>query len=291
MDIQSFDFDNLASNPTDVFGEKKTDGTDNRFYKLKRDENGNGAAIIRFLPDPNMKLMQQIYKINVNNQKGNDRRWVSELSPQNINQPDPFHKAWADLWQAGKKEEARKFARQTRYYANILVVKDPATPENEGKVFLLDMSQSLKLMLENAIFPSDADRALGAEPKALFNPLQGHNFKLVSSKAATSFITYEKSSVVDAVTSVFDSKEEAVTFIKENCHPLDDFLKPEAYKSYAELQEKLDYVMFRDAGASIQTAAKPAGEVVDATGTTGLTEGQMLQKEQDQSLDKFLNSI
>ena len=60
MDIQSFDFDNLASNPADVFGEKKTDGADNRFYKLKRDENGNGAAIIRFLPDPNLKMLQQI---------------------------------------------------------------------------------------------------------------------------------------------------------------------------------------------------------------------------------------
>lgn len=286
MDIQSFDFDKLASSQEQAFGEKKADFGDDRFYKLKRDENGNGAAIIRFLPDPNMKLMQQIFRINVNNQKGAERRWVSELSPQNINQPDPFHKAWADLWQAGKKEEARMFARQTRFYTNILVIKDPANPANEGKVFLLDLSQSLKLMLENAMFPSEADRALGAEPKALFNPLQGHNFKLVSSKAATGFITYEKSSVVDAVTSVFDSKEEAVTFIKENCYPLDDFLKPEAYKSYEELQQKLDYVLFRDAPAT-QTA-KPAGEVVDAT---GLTEAQILHKEQSKDLDKFLDTI
>lgn len=286
MDIQSFDFDKLASNPADVFGEKKTDNVDNRFYKLKRDENGNGAAIIRFLPDPKMSLLQQIWKINVNNQKGNDRRWVSELSPQNINQPDPFHKAWADLWQQGKKEEARKFARQTRYYANILVIKDPATPENEGKVFLLDMSQSLKQMLENAMFPSDADRALGAEPKALFNPLQGHNFKLVSAKESTGFLGYSKSSVVDAVTSVFDSKEEAVTFIKENCYPLDDFLKPEAYKSYEELQEKLNYVMFRDTPATAQSAK--SAEVVDAT---GLTEAQILLKEQSNDLDSLLDSI
>lgn len=286
MDIQSFDFDKLASSQEQAFGEKKADFGDDRFYKLKRDENGNGAAIIRFLPDPNMKLMQQIFRINVNNQKGAERRWVSELSPQNINQPDPFHKAWADLWQAGKKEEARMFARQTRFYTNILVIKDPANPANEGKVFLLDLSQSLKLMLENAMFPSEADRALGAEPKALFNPLQGHNFKLVSSKAATGFITYEKSSVMDPVTSVFDSKEEAVTFIKENCYPLDDFLKPEAYKSYEELQQKLDYVLFRDAPAT-QTA-KPAGEVVDAT---GLTEAQILHKEQSKDLDKFLDTI
>lgn len=287
MDIQSFDFDKLASSQEQAFGEKKADFGDDRFYKLKRDENGNGAAIIRFLPDPNMKLMQQIFRINVNNQKGAERRWVSELSPQNINQPDPFHKAWADLWQAGKKEEARMFARQTRFYTNILVIKDPANPANEGKVFLLDLSQSLKLMLENAMFPSEADRALGAEPKALFNPLQGHNFKLVSSKAATGFITYEKSSVMDPVTSVFDSKEEAVTFIKENCYPLDDFLKPEAYKSYEELQQKLDYVLFRDAPATT-TAAKPAGEVVDAT---GLTEAQLLHKEQSKDLDKFLDTI
>ena len=287
MDIQSFDFDKLASSQEQAFGEKKADFGDDRFYKLKRDENGNGAAIIRFLPDPNMKLMQQIFRINVNNQKGAERRWVSELSPQNINQPDPFHKAWADLWQAGKKEEARMFARQTRFYTNILVIKDPANPANEGKVFLLDLSQSLKLMLENAMFPSEADRALGAEPKALFNPLQGHNFKLVSSKAATGFITYEKSSVMDPVTSVFDSKEEAVTFIKENCYPLDDFLKPEAYKSYEELQQKLDYVLFRDAPATT-TAAKPAGEVVDAT---GLTEAQILHKEQSNDLDSLLDSI
>ena len=285
MDIQSFDFDKLASSQEQAFGEKKADFGDDRFYKLKRDENGNGAAIIRFLPDPNMKLLQQLYRINCNGQKGAERRWVSELSPQNINQPDPFHKMWADLWQQGKKEEARQFARQTRFYTNILVIKDPAEPANEGKVFLLDLSQSLKLMLENAMFPSDADRALGAEPKALFNPLQGHNFKLVSSKAATGFITYEKSSVVDAVTSVFDSKEEAVTFIKENCYPLDDFLKPEAYKSYAELQEKLNYVMFRDTPAT-QTAK--SAEVVDAT---GLTEAQILHKEQSNDLDSLLDSI
>lgn len=286
MDIQSFDFDKLASSQEQAFGEKKADFGDDRFYKLKRDENGNGAAIIRFLPDPNMKLLQQLYRINCNGQKGAERRWVSELSPQNINQPDPFHKMWADLWQAGKKEEARQFARQTRFYTNILVIKDPAEPANEGKVFLLDLSQSLKLMLENAMFPSDADRALGAEPKALFNPLQGHNFKLVSSKAATGFITYEKSSVVDAVTSVFDSKEEAVTFIKENCYPLDDFLKPEAYKSYEELQEKLNYVMFRDTPATAQSAK--SAEVVDAT---GLTEAQILHKEQSKDLDKFLDTI
>ena len=284
MEIQSFDFDNLATSQEQAFGEKKQEFGDDRFYKLKRDENGNGAAIIRFLPDTNMKLLQQIYKINVNNQKGNERRWVSELSPQNINLPDPFHKAWADLWQQGKKEEARKFARQTRFYTNILVIKDPANPENEGKVFLLDLSQSLKSILESLMFPSDADRALGVEPKALFNPLQGHNFKLVSAKEPTGFIGYSKSSVVDAVSAIFKTKEEAVEFIKTKCYELDEFLRPEAYKSYDELAEKLKYVTFQD-GESKASGATQTAEVVDSNF------GAELQKEQNDSLDAFLDQI
>lgn len=284
MELQSFDFDNLGTSQAEVFGEKKNDYSDDRFYKLKRDENGNGAAIIRFLPDPDMKLMQQIFKINVNNQKGNERRWVSELSPQNINQPDPFHKAWAELWQAGKKEEARKFARQTRFYTNILVVKDPGNPENEGKVFLLDLSQSLKSLLEGLMFPSEADKALGVEGKQLFHPLEGYNFKLVSKKGANGFINYDSSSVVDQKSAAFESKEKAIETIKTKCYPLSDFLKPEAYKSYDELSQKLEYVMFRD------NAGAPAkAEVVDST--TAKTEAQMLHEEQTKDLGSYLDTI
>ena len=48
--------------------------------------------------------------------------------------------------------------------------------------------------------------------------------------------------------------------------------------------------MFRDDSATSATtaAAKPAGEVVDAT---GLTEAQMLHNEQSKDLDSFLNTI
>lgn len=279
MEFESFDFNNLDKQ--DAFGEQKQSFVDERFYKLKRDDKGNGAAIIRFLPDPNMKLMQQLYRINVNNQKGQERRWVSELSPQNIGQPDPFHKKWAELWNAGRKDEARKFARSTRFYTNILVVKDPAQPENEGKVFLLDLSQSLKVILEGLMFPSDADRALGVEPKPLFNPLQGHNFKLVSKKGANGFINYDSSSVVDQVSAVFDSKEEAIATIKEKCYALDEFLKPEAYKSYDELEHLLKRVMFEDGSDATQNS----GEVVDATAHTSLDAQQ--NKDLD-SLDEYL---
>lgn len=287
MDIQSFDFNQLTQGEN-VFGEQKSaSAVDDRFYKLKRDENGNGAAIIRFLPDPNLKLMQQIFRINVNNRKDGQVRWVSELSPQNINQPDPFHKKWAELWNAGKKDESRLFARQTRFYTNIYVVKDPATPENEGKVFLFDMSQSLKAIIEGHMFPTDADKALGVEPKQLFNPLQGNNFKLVSRKGSNGFINYDSSSVVSETTSIFASKEEAIEFIKTKCYALDEFLKPEAYKTYEELEEKLRYVTFQN-----DETSKPvtSTEVVDASASTQESLQAQVARQGD-DLDAFLDGV
>lgn len=287
MDIQSFDFNQLTQGEN-VFGEQKSaSAVDDRFYKLKRDENGNGAAIIRFLPDPNLKLTQQIFRINVNNRKNGQVRWVSELSPQNINQPDPFHKKWAELWNAGKKDESRLFARQTRFYTNIYVVKDPATPENEGKVFLFDMSQSLKAIIEGHMFPTDADKALGVEPKQLFNPLQGNNFKLVSRKGSNGFINYDSSSVVSETTSIFASKEEAIEFIKTKCYALDEFLKPEAYKTYEELEEKLRYVTFQN-----DETSKPvtSTEVVDASASTQESLQAQVARQGD-DLDAFLDGV
>lgn len=288
MEIQSFNFDEIGKSQEDVFGASKANGYgDDRFYKLKRDENGNGAAIIRFLPDPNMKLLQQLYKINVNTQKGAERRWYSALSPQNINLPDPFHKRWAELWRAGKKDEARQFARQTRFYTNIYVVKDPATPENEGKVFLFDISQSLKTILEGLMFPSEADKALGVEPKPLFNPLNGYNFKLVSRKGANGFINYDSSTVVPEASAIFTNKEEAVEAIKNKCYALEEFLQEEAYPTYAELEEKLKYVTFEDDEAPV---AKAQPEVQDATVVQESPKVD-IAKQQEQDLDDFLNNI
>ena len=46
----NFDF-NTLSGGKDPFAAKSNFTTDERFYTLTKDENGNGAAIIRFLPD------------------------------------------------------------------------------------------------------------------------------------------------------------------------------------------------------------------------------------------------
>lgn len=300
LNFEAFNFENLGGdNP---FGEQKRSYGDDRFYKLPKNQDGVGAAIIRFLPDPEMKMIQQLFKINVNTQKNGERRWYNEWSPQNIHQPDPFHDEWKRRWNSGDKEGARQFSRQTRYVANILVVKDPAAPENEGKIFLLEMSQSLKDIVADALMPSKADQALGKEPVQLFNPLAGKNFKLSSKKGANNFITYEQSGPVPGEdNAVFASKEEAVATIKEKCHKLSDFLKPETYPSLAELKEKLKYVLFED--MEVQGNAKETAEVVDLGNPADLVVKPTESKEtadipaltkatpKADDLDTFLDSI
>lgn len=287
LDLNAFDFNSLSSSENPFGEQEKTSASvDERFYKMKRDENGNGVALIRFLPDPNMKLMQQVFRINVNANKNGERRWVSELSPQTIGKPCPFHEEWARLWNSGQKDESRQYARQTRYYANILVLKDPAQPECEGKVFLLDIGKKLKEKLEQAMMPNEMERSLGATPKALFNPLQGNSFKLVSKKEATGFLGFDSSAVVEQVDGVFQDKETAVKFIKENCHDLGEFLKPEAYKSYDELKEKLNYVQYKDVGAAPSSAPQKSAEVIDVT-----QQMSDLDKQQNADLDAFLANV
>lgn len=276
LNFESFNFEDLAG--SDPFGEKKTSFVDERFYKLTKDANGNGAAIIRFLPDPEKTPLLKLFKINVNTQKGAEKRWFSDWSPQNIGKPDPFHDEWAKNWQSGNKDEARKFSRQTRYLANIYVVKDPGNPENEGKVFILDMSQSLKDIVQDALMPSKAEMELGKQPLQLFNPLQGNSFKLASKKGANGFINYDASAPLTQIDSIVSSKEEALDLIMNKCHKLSDFLKPEMYKSTEELKEKLKYVKFEDSKEKNESES----EVVDIATLNATVSSQA---------DDFLDSI
>jgi len=231
----------------DPFADKTNKyASDDRFYKLTKDKDGNGAALIRFLPDSEKGMIQKMFKINTTITKNGKKRFVSEFSPSTIGQPCPFQEEWQKLWNAGDKENSRTFGRGVKYIANIKVIKDPANPANEGKIFLFEMSGAMKDKIQQAVDPAESDRALGAEPKQLFNPLAGNSFRLVSKKGANGFINYDTSEVINEVTSIYDSVEAALEDIRSNTYKLSDLLKPEAFMTYEELQKKLQWVTFAD---------------------------------------------
>lgn len=309
LTASSFDFDNIVSeigkDPFSTQAEKYAEDT--RFYKLKKDKEGNGGAVIRFLPDKNKNLIQQVNKIATTIVKNGKKRFVNELSPITIGQPCPFQEEWARLYNSGDKEGAKSFSRTTRFYTNIKVIKDPLSPENEGKIFLLDMSATLKDKIQKLLNPSQADKDLGAKAYQLFNPIKGNSFRLVARKGANGIPNYDSSDVIMEENGIYDTVEAAFKDITENTHDLSEFRNPSTFLSYEKLQEKLKWVTFADiqtAPVQVVAVASVASPVQETT--TQVTNTQEVNsapvetptqtaeqpvQDQSQSLDKMLEGL
>lgn len=259
-----FDFNNMVSAlGKDPFKTTAKSYADERFYVLPKNDKGEGSAVIAFLPDPDGLPIQRMYKINTTITKNNQRRFINEWSPTTIGLPCPFQEKWQELYNKDKREESRLFARSTRFIANILVIKDPLKPENEGKVFLYDMSQRFKDKLEQALNP---DESLGIKRKEIFNPTKGWVMHLLARKQPNDMISYDSSEFVQQ-TPVWPDPQEAYNNIKDKCYKLSEFLKPESFKSYDELKREFNRVTFAQEEASAEThdVQSTSSEIVDAT--------------------------
>lgn len=265
----SFNFDDLVQSTSNPFVEpKKSFESDERFYTLPKDADGNGQALIAFLPDPEMHTLQQVYKFNISNFVNGSKRFINMFSPTTCGQPDPIQEEWQRLWNSGDKEAARKFGRSIRYITNIKVIKDLANPDNEGKIFLYEMSAKLTEKLKQALCPSEADIAMGASRKEVFNPMSGYLFKLSAKKQGSGMTSYDSSDFVYMPDKkIYESSEAAVNDIKEHAHKLSWFLDPANYMSYDDIKAKLAWLK----GENQQSVkveineTKPEPEIQDAS--------------------------
>ena len=148
---------------------------DDRIWKLDVDKGGNGYAVIRFLPAPEGEDLPfvKLYSHAFQGPGG----WFIENSLTTLGQKDPVSEYNSLLWNNGTdagKETARKQKRKLTYVSNIYVVKDPANPENEGKVFLYKYGKKIFDKLTAAMQPEFEDEE-AIDP---FDFWQGANFKL-----------------------------------------------------------------------------------------------------------------
>ena len=127
---------------------------DDRNWKLECDKSGNGYAVIRFLPAPDGEDLPfvKLYSHAFQGPGG----WYIENSLTTLGKKDPVSEYNTTLWNNGTdagKETARKQKRKLTYISNIYVVKDPANPENEGKVFLYKYGKKIFDKLTAAMQP------------------------------------------------------------------------------------------------------------------------------------------
>jgi hypothetical protein len=232
------------ANPTN---EKR--GDDDRFWKPSVDKAGNGQAVLRFLPAPPGEELPWV-RVYDHGFQGPTGKWYIENSLTTINKPDPLGELNSELWNSGieaNKEIARKQKRRLSYISNVLVVRDPSNPENEGKVFLYKYGKKIFDKIKDVMQPTFEDE----KPVNPFDLWEGANFKL-RIRQVEGYRNYDKSEF-DGNTPL-DENEDKLEAIWKQTHSLAAFLDPSNFKSYDELKTKLNTVL--GSGTRVPTAEK-----------------------------------
>ena len=210
---------------------------DDRIWKLDVDKGGNGYAVIRFLPAPEGEDLPfvKLYSHAFQGPGG----WFIENSLTTLGQKDPVSEYNSLLWNNGTdagKETARKQKRKLTYVSNIYVVKDPANPDNEGKVFLYKYGKKIFDKLTAAMQPEFEDEE-AIDP---FDFWQGANFKL-KAKNVAGYRNYDSSEFA-AQSSLLDD-DDAMESLWKKQFSLSEIVAPDQFKTYDELKTRLDYVL------------------------------------------------
>ena len=212
-------------------------GADERFWKPELDKSGNGYAVIRFLPAPDGEDLPwaKVYSHAFQGPGG----WYIENSLTTIGGKDPVGEVNRKLWNSGidaDKEVARKQKRKLTYYCNIYVVRDPAHPENEGKVFLYKFGKKIYDKITAAMQPEFEDET----PVNPFDLWEGANFKLKICKVA-GYWNYDKSEF-DRQSALSQDDDELERIWKQESS-LAAFTAADQFKTYEELQARLNEVL------------------------------------------------
>lgn len=231
-------FDNLMKEVEKIASPTNERQDDDRIWSPTVDKAGNGYAVIRFLPPTKGEELPWVRVWNHGFQ-GPSGRWYIENSLTTLNLPDPVSEFNSELWNSGvesNKEIARKQKRRLQYISNILVVKDSANPQNEGKVFLYKFGKKIFDKIKDIMQPQFEDE----DPINPFDFWKGANFKL-KIRNVEGYRNYDKSEF-DDVTSIAESDDD-IEAIWNQQHLLQPFVDPKNFKSYEELKKKLDMVL------------------------------------------------
>ena len=213
-------------------------GADERLWKPEVDKAGNGYAVIRFLPAPDGEDLPwaQVWSHAFQGPGG----WYIENSLTTLGKKDPVSDLNRTLWNSGNdadKETARKQKRKLSYYSNIYVVQDPANPQNEGRVFLYKFGKKIFDKLTEAMQPAFADET----PINPFDFWQGADFK-VKIRKVEGYWNYDKSEFAEPSTLKGFDDSELETLWKQQ-YSLTDFTAPDKFKTFEELETRLQTVL------------------------------------------------
>jgi hypothetical protein len=218
-----------------------TESSKENFWKPEVDKVGNGMAVIRFLPAPGVDGDDSLpwVKTFQHGFKGPGGQWLIDECLTTKGEKCPICDHNSGLWATGiesNKEIVRKQKRKLIYIANIYIVSDPKHPENNGQVKLFKFGKKIFDKLTGAMNPEFEDE----EAINPFDLWKGANLKLKIRKV-DGYQNYDSSSFEAAGPLLDDDSKLEEIWKKE--FSLQEHISDSKFKSYAELQDRLNKVL------------------------------------------------
>lgn len=255
---------------------------DERFWKPVLGKEGVGSAIIRFLPAPEGEELPWA-KLYTHAFQGPTGSWYIEPSLTTINQKDPVTEYNRSLVMKnspdGKldscpkriQDTVRNQKRKLSYYANIYVIKDPANPENEGKVMLFKFGKKIFDKILGVMQPEFDDET----PINPFDFWQGANFKLKIVKK-DGYWNYDRSEF-DKPAPLLDD-DDALEAIWKKQYSLTAFTAPDQFKSYEELEKRMNQVLGLNGSSVTSRAVMEQEEDLESFSSSSTTEDRVMEE-------------
>ena len=226
---------------------------DDRFWEPTVDKAGNGHAIIRFLPAPPQDGEDGLPWVRMfSHSFQGPGGWFINNCPTTIEEKCPVCEGNNVLWNSGieaNQAVVRTRKRKLHYIANILVVSDPAKPENDGKVKLFKFGKKIFDKVYEKMHPEFPDEVAFSP----FDLWDGANFKL-KIRRVDDYRNYDKSEFA-AKSPVADSDEKMEAIWKQE-QSLKEFLDKKNFKPYDQLENRRAKVI----GTVPQTASAEASQ-------------------------------
>jgi len=265
---RSMDISKLVTAATEASGQASNTNKyqDDRKWKPTVDEQGNGYAVIRFLPAtegqdlPWVRYWDHAFK-------GPTGQWYIERSLTTIGQNDPLGELNSRLWNSGieeDKETARRQKRRLHYVTNIQVINDPANPANNGKSFLYEFGKKIFDKIMDQMQPEFP----GETPVNPFDFWGGADFELKIRNVA-GYRNYDKSDF-KAPSPFLGADETQLESVYNGLYDLNEFILPNYpnahdanwFKSCEDLKHKLESLLglATGAGATLRNEAVSTAE-------------------------------
>lgn len=251
----------LAAQLVALKGASSFNEADGKEWKISPDTSGNATAVIRFLPGKGEEGLPFIKLVNHGFKKGN--KWYIEncTSTHGDYESCPVckHISENDLYNTNKKEYG-ELKRKTSFWSNILVVKDPNHPENDGKVFKYRFGQKVMDKINAMV---EVDTSIGEVPVDVTCPWAGANFVLKIKKVG-GFSNYDECKFQGQTAIPNIDSEETQTKLMEDMFDLSTISSKDQFNTFEKNLETFKRVLgTAAAGGAASEASKQADALAD----------------------------